>query len=338
MVINYLKNISSELLEEKLNLESKQNNINIKISENIKFLNRLREEDEQNYDAFSPRKQNVSLRENIRKLETEQNSLKQESESLKQQIKDINAKMDELDEVIKITKKMQAENETAVEYSLKGRDIVKYKVLETQEKERQRIARDLHDSSVQSLTSMIHKIELCSKLVDVDPIRCKLELSTLSKMVKDIIEEMREIIYDLHPILFEDIGFDVTLERELSKIQEQGVVSISYTVEGEPYQLEPIMALTLLRAIQEACNNSVKHAEATMISVKMFYEENQIRVIVKDDGKGFIVSEQENDIRDDYSGFGLSTMKERINLLSGEMNISSKIGEGTKIIIEVPKC
>ena len=105
MVINYLKNISSELLEEKLNLESKQNNINIKISENIKFLNRLREEDEQNYDAFSPRKQNVSLRENIRKLETEQNSLKQESESLKQQIKDINAKMDELDEVIKITKK-----------------------------------------------------------------------------------------------------------------------------------------------------------------------------------------------------------------------------------------
>lgn len=334
MVKEFLEKIRNELTEEKLNLESEHKSIRIKISENQKFVERLKEEDEQNFDAFSPRKQNYTLRESIKKLEEEQQTYMEDSENVKQKLMQINAKLDEIDSVIKIAMKQEAANNKSVNNILEDKDIMKLKLLETQENERQRIARELHDSSVQSLTSLVHKTELCSKLVDLDPIRCKLELSSMSKTLREIIEEMRKMIYNLRPMSFDDIGFDVTLERSLSEIKEQGIHT-SYSIEGEPYDLEPVVALTLLRVIKEACNNSLKHAEADMISVKICYEPEMLKVIVKDNGKGFVVPEQ-NDIRDDYSGFGLSTMRERICLLSGNMQIDSKIGEGTKVIVEVP--
>lgn len=334
MVKEYLEKIRNELIDEKLNLESEHQNIRIKISENQKFVERLREEDEQNFDAFSPRKQNYTLRESIKKLEEEQQNYLEDSENIRQRLLKIYAKLDEIDSVIKIAMKQEAANNKSANNLLEEKDIMKLKLLETQENERQRIARELHDSSVQSLTSLVHKTELCSKLVELDPIRCKLELSSMSKTLREIIEEMRKMIYNLRPMSFDDIGFDVTLERSLSEIRNQGI-NTSYSIEGEPYDLNPVVALTLLRVIKEACNNSLKHAEADMISVKICYEPEFLKVVVKDNGKGFLVSEQ-NDIRDDYSGFGLSTMRERICLLSGDLQIYSEIGGGTEVMIEVP--
>jgi two-component system sensor histidine kinase DegS len=82
-------------------------------------------------------------------------------------------------------------------------------ILQTVESERQRIARDLHDSTVQSLTSLTHKTELCLKLMDVDPIRCRLELTSQGKILKDIINELRNMIYNLRPMSFDDIGFNI---------------------------------------------------------------------------------------------------------------------------------
>lgn len=335
MVIDFLNKIRSELLENKLSLEAEQNSIKIKLSENIKFIEKLKEEDIQNFDAFSPRKHNTNLRESIKSLEEEQSALSESSENVKRQLMDLNSRLYELDSVLKVAKKQKAAQLKSNNSCLEKKDFVKLKILETQENERQRIARELHDSSVQNLTSIVHKTELCSKLVEIDPIRCKLELSAISKTIREIIEEMRKMIYNLHPMSFDDIGFDVTLERALSKIQEKGIHT-SYSVEGDPVPLKSVVALTLLRVITEACNNSLKHAQASRISVKICYESDFVKMVIKDDGQGFDVAGQENDIREDYSGFGLSTMRERICLLSGKIDIISKIGEGTKIIIEVP--
>lgn len=334
MVIQFLKKMRSQLLEEKLDFESEYQSIQIKLSENQIYLERLKEEDAQNFDVFSPRKQNTVLRDSVNMLENEQNLILEESHRIKKKLAELDAKLDELDSVTKIAVKQYAANQKTMNDSLKDNDVMKLKILETQEYERQRIARDLHDSSVQSLTSLVHKTELCSKLVDIDSIRCKLELTSVSKTIRDIIEEMRMMIYDLHPMSFDDIGFEVTLERDLSKLQKYGV-SASFTVDGQPYPLKPVIALTLLRVIKEACNNVLKHAEASMIAVNICYDSECLRVIVEDDGKGFNVAEQ-NEINGDYSGFGLSTMKERICLLSGNIDIQSEIGEGTKIIIEIP--
>lgn len=335
MVVEYLSKIRSELLEDKLSLESMLNNLKMNLNENIRFVEKLKEEDKQNFDAFSPRKQNTKLREHIKSLEQEQSTLLESSEDVKKRLMDLNSRLYELDSVLKIAKKEKAAQLKSSDDCFDEKDFLKFKILETQENERQRIARELHDSSVQNLTSLVHKTELCSKLVEIDPIRCKLELSSMSKIIREIIEEMRKMIYNLHPMSFDDIGFDVTIERELLKIQEQGI-NTNYSVEGNPIPIKSVVALTLLRVITEACNNSVKHAKAERISVKICYKSDLIRIIVKDDGRGFDVAGQENEIREDYSGFGLSTMRERVCLLSGKMDIYSKRGEGTEIVIEVP--
>ena len=209
-------------------------------------------------------------------------------------------------------------------------------LLETQENERQRISRELHDSTVQNLTAMVHMAELCSKLVDMDPIRCKLELSKMIKNLREIIDDTRKMIYNLRPMSFDDIGLDITIERTLDKLEATGTKKIHFVVEGTPYQLKPIIGITLLRIIQEACSNAICHANPTLIHVLLRYEQGAITVIVEDDGTGFDVHILDERPRDDNSGFGMSMMKERVYLLSGSIQIDSKIGVGTKIVVKVP--
>ena len=120
-----------------------------------------------------------------------------------------------MNSVLKIAKQQSAANERIFEKSIQEKEILKLKLLETQELERQRIARELHDSSVQCLTGLVHKTELCTKLLELDPPRCRLEMLSMTKSLRSIIEEMRQMIYDLHPMSMDDIGFDDVIEREI---------------------------------------------------------------------------------------------------------------------------
>ena len=163
-------------------------------------------------------------------------------------------------------------------------------LLETQENERQRISRELHDSTVQNLTAMVHMAELCSKLVDMDPIRCKLELSKMIKNLREIIDDTRKMIYNLRPMSFDDIGFDVTVERSLDKFKRFNNINCVYKVEGKPYPIDNVVQITLLRVIQEACNNAIKHASASNLIVSMKYKDSQLKLMIQDDGRGFDVS------------------------------------------------
>lgn len=336
MVITYLENIYSEMIEEKIKLEQRQSDILSKMNDRLKYLEHLKKEDEKNYDAFSPRKQNLDLRKQIRMLEKEQSTFNKYLDEKKKEILQINSKIDELSSVIRIAKQQDATSEKIIENSLDENEIFKLKLLETQEMERQRIARELHDSTVQSLTGMIYKTELCTKLIELDPFRCRLEIHSMSKTLKSLITEMRQMIYDLHPMPIDDIGFDVVIENELFKIQQNNNISTDFSVEGKPYQLRPVVILTLNRLIREACNNAVKHSEASSISVKLRYNKNSFQAIISDNGKGFSLEKAMGEIKNDNSGFGLSIMKERVFLLSGRMDIDTEIGKGTKIIVEVP--
>lgn len=209
-------------------------------------------------------------------------------------------------------------------------------ILELQERDRQRIARDLHDSTVQSLTSLIHKAQLCSRLVDMDPVRSKLELSTMSNTIKSVINELREIIYNLKPMSLEDLGLLLTVERYTNQLMMNHDIKIKISHNEEKISLRPVIKLSLFRLIQEACNNAIKHAEAKSIDLEILYKENQIDVSVKDDGKGFDINKIQDCDTQDYSRYGLSIMKERVYLLSGTMKIDSTINKGTIVTITVP--
>lgn len=209
-------------------------------------------------------------------------------------------------------------------------------ILEAQEIERQRIARDLHDTTVQNLTSMVHKSELCVKLIDIDTIRAKLELNTMSNTLKSVINDMRGIIYNLKPMTLDDLGLTITLQRYANKIMDLNNIHVKVQSSDEPRDILPVVKLTLFRIIQEACNNVLKHAVASLINIDINYDEHKIKVIIKDNGTGFNVEEKHPVATEQSSSFGLSIMKERISLLSGTIEVQSEKGKGTAIIVSVP--
>lgn len=335
MITKYLEKIYQEMYEEKISLEHSYQKNEILLRENIQFICTLEGSLDKNSELFSPCSMNYKNYSKIEILKEEQIAIEKKGENLKIRISNINAHLYELESILKVARQSEKIIEDK-EISMEDDEIFKRKILETQEMERQRIARDLHDSIVQSLTNIIHKIELCTKLMDMDPIRCKLELQVISKVVKRSIDDMREVIYNLRPMSIDDIGLSVTLEREIEKLRSVGNIKVEYDVKGTIEELSPITSLTILRIIQEACNNVIKHANAHYIRILVSYNTKIVKIEIEDDGCGFNLDDNQTLEKKYSSGFGISMMKERVYLLSGKIKIESVVGKGTKITVKVP--
>lgn len=332
MVISYLEKLQDTYLQEKLEADKKLEKLQIKQKETVAFIALLEETNDPNYESFTPREVNAKNKARILELREEQKDITGKIEEQKISCKKCTDKLKELQEILEQTKKMEKENmEDASKNVLYG-----VTLLETQENERQRISRDLHDYTIQNLTSLVHKVELCGKLVEMDPVRCKLELSMMQKTLRDIINGTRQMIYDLRPMSFDDIGLDITIERALDKLENSEQKKIQFSVEGEPYQIKPVIGITILRIIQEGCSNAIRYADSSYIKVLLRYEPDRIFVKIEDDGRGFNINDILKNDRKDNSGFGLSIMRERVYLLSGHIEIQSDFDSGTKIFITVP--
>ena len=204
--------------------------------------------------------------------------------------------------------------------------------MEEQEQERKRIARELHDSTVQNLTTLIHKTELCSKLILKDPIQAQLEMRMMSETLRSCINEMRDIIYNLRPMMLDDLGIEVALEQYIAQVMVQNEIKIELKVKGKEPQLLPVVRTTLFRVITEACNNAILHAGAKKIGIELKFEKKRIFARVEDDGIGFEINNEEVLTKH----FGISIMRERIHLLQGELEVSSELKKGTIVSIKVP--
>ena len=333
MVVEYLEQTKKQFIDKKQSLLDEISSLEIKSKENIRMIQMLEDTNDDNFESFSPREVSSYTKSKMVELSEEQNQIQQLLQDYRSEVLELNLKIDEVTSVIKVA---QNENEICNEEISKSKKS-NLNVLESVEKERQRIARDLHDSTVQNLTSLVHKSELCMKLIELDPIRCKLELSSMGKILREVIEDMRKMIYDLRPMSFDDIGFGVTIERALDKCKAAYNIRYSFKIEGEEYQLPNMVSISLLRIIQESCSNAINHGNAKMIDIKLIYHEDSIELMVENDGDGFDVSTIDDLSRDDYSGFGLSMMKERIYLLSGDLSIQSKAGEkGCLLTVNLP--
>ena len=333
MVVEYLEQTKKQFIDKKQSLLDEISSLEIKSKENIRMIQMLEDTNDDNFESFSPREVSSYNKSKMVELSEEQKQIQQLLQDYRSEVLEFNLKIDEVTSVIKVA---QNENEICNEEISKSKKS-NLNVLESVEKERQRIARDLHDSTVQNLTSLVHKSELCMKLIDLDPIRCKLELSSMGKILREVIEDMRKMIYDLRPMSFDDIGFGVTIERALDKCKAAYNIRYSFKIEGEEYQLPNMVSISLLRIIQESCSNAINHGNAKMIDIKLIYHEDSIELMVENDGDGFDVSTIDDLSRDDYSGFGLSMMKERIYLLSGDLSIQSKAGEkGCLLTVNLP--
>lgn len=332
MVKEYLENMKQEFIDRRGLINEQISSFENQLKENEKFIQILEDTTDPNYEVFSPREINSFNRKKIVELKEEQKTVWDHLTNLRDELGEVEYRIAEITSVIRVAREDISDSVEETDYY-----DTRIALLKTVEAERQRIARDLHDSTTQNLTALVHKTELCTKLLDTDPLRCKLELFSIGKSLRDIIEDMRGLIYDLRPMSFDDIGFEVTIERTLDKFSQSNNIQCSYYLEGEPYAIDSVVQITLLRVIQESCNNALKHAQATKIDVILCYQENRIILTIKDDGKGFDASTLPKNIRDDNSGFGLSMMKERVYLLSGKISIKSNPGDGCSIIVTIPK-
>ncbi len=206
-------------------------------------------------------------------------------------------------------------------------------ILDIQERERQRIARDLHDTSLQNLTHIIHKIEFSSMFIDEDPTKAKLELSSVNKNLRSVIKEIRNTIFDLRPMTFDDLGLKESFERLADHLRESSDFEVFYNIE-EINCNNSLVLMTIFRIIEECTNNAIKHSNGSVV----FFElkkitENTCIIIVADNGKSF---DAEKVLSEKQRHFGLNILRERVELLCGTIEIDSKPDKGTVIKIIIP--
>ncbi len=265
----------------------------------------------EDFKIFSPR-----ALESVHKEEIER-TLKRKEDYIRQNEKLLQRRKELAERVKKLKKILNRENQRLT-------------VLKIQEEDRKRIARELHDTSLQNLTHLVHKIELSSMYIDTDPIQAKLELSVANKHLREIIEEIRGTIFDLRPMTFDDLGMKAALERLLDKINENGDFDIDSVIEDVSCETNLVM-VSIYRIIQESFNNIVKHAQAKKILFRFQRVNDKCMIDIEDDGTGFIQEEVDSE-----KHFGILVMKERVDLLNGDIKIISGKGEGTKIHVEIP--
>lgn len=214
--------------------------------------------------------------------------------------------------------------------SLQHRQMFGAKVIKAQEEERRRVARDIHDGPAQALANVVFRAEVCDRLMDSDMARAKAELRDLREQVRAVLKETRKLIFGLRPMTLDDLGLVPTIKRLLESMQERTGVVGEARISGQVRRLDPHIEVSLFRVVQEALNNVEKHAQAKSVVVRIDFRQQAIALLIQDDGRGFDMT-----VSAGAEHFGLTGMKERISLISGEIQISSQPGKGTKVYMNV---
>ncbi len=218
---------------------------------------------------------------------------------------------------------------------LERRQELAMRVIQAQEEERKRLAREIHDGPAQSLASVVMRLELCGRLCDTDLDRARAELNDLKETVRDNLREVRQIIFDLRPMALDDLGLTHTVRRYFESLMEKGWPPIELETDGDEKVLPLEYRVSCFRLIQEALNNIKKHANAAQIWVDMSFNEAGMVLIVRDDGVGFDSDEDNLELREN-GHYGLVGMRERADLMTGDFQLKSVPGHGTTIRIQIP--
>lgn len=207
-----------------------------------------------------------------------------------------------------------------------------HQVVEAQEAERQRISRELHDASGQSLTALSLGLRGVESLLIQEQSVAIPQVHELGIISTQALGELRQIISDLRPSHLDDLGLIPTLRWYLSQIEERHAIRTHFEVEGSMIRPPAECETILFRITQEAISNIIKHAEATNVQVSLNSNPPKIDLIIEDDGVGF-EPEQLLDQEPSLSGWGLLGMQERVSLMQGRMQIDSEPGKGTRISV-----
>ncbi|MEW5898456.1 MAG: sensor histidine kinase [Bacillota bacterium] len=207
-------------------------------------------------------------------------------------------------------------------------------IIRAQEEERKRVAREIHDGPAQMMANIVMRAEFCLKLLEVDPVRLKEELNALRELVRQSLQDVRKIIFDLRPMVLDDLGLVAALKRYVADFKDQYGIFAEFAFFGQDRRLPVSTEVTLFRIVQECLHNVRKHAAARSVLVKLEIMPEKVNLLVRDDGKGFSWEEVKNGGR--REGYGLINIRERTQLLNGFLHVNSAPGKGTAVYISVP--
>jgi len=206
------------------------------------------------------------------------------------------------------------------------------KLFASQEEERRRIARELHDEAGQSLTGVKLALERLEENLDGSNPGIKKELGSIQGMIRRTSTEIRRLSYHLHPTLLSDLGLEPALNLYFKEIRENANLNIEFHMVGFDQRLTIDIETVLYRFCQETLTNTLKYADAGNFRLSIIKSYPCIIFVAEDDGRGFDPGVIENDKR----RLGLLGMRERAHLFGGSFQLRSKPGEGTRIRIEIP--
>lgn len=311
------RDIKKEQEQQTLTLSKKKN----RIAQIDTYLDGLLSKEQNDLQVFLPRKIEDVYHDVITTNKEEKEKLVSECDEIERFLNIGKIRLERLERIV--------ENQSVLLH------MKQLSVLDVQEKERQRIARDLHDSSLQNLTHLVHKVELSSLYIDQDPIKAKLELATVEQGLRKVIDDIRNRIYDLRPMSFDDLGLKETLLKLFSSLNQDGKFNIDTDIDeidiNVSDSITELALINIYRIIQECVQNSINHSNGDKIRVTLRNEDNVYSIIIQDNGIGFDLKEAVKKNRH----FGLSVVEERVFLLNGKMQIDTK--NGTSILIKIPK-
>ncbi|MEC5422869.1 histidine kinase [Virgibacillus sp. C22-A2] len=205
------------------------------------------------------------------------------------------------------------------------------KIIEAQEEERRKISREIHDGPAQMLANILLRSELVDRTFRQNNVeQALLEIRNVRKMIRSSLYEVRRIIYDLRPMALDDLGLIPTLKKYVATIADYNNTAIEFSSIGEEVRLNQKYEVAFFRLVQESLQNAIKHADASLIQVKLEICKSNLTMLIKDNGKGFDTTTKRD------KSFGLIGMRERVEMLDGKLSIESTVGKGTSIFIKVP--
>lgn len=207
------------------------------------------------------------------------------------------------------------------------------RVIAAQEDERRRIARELHDSTSQSLTSLLVGLRA---LEEDDPAQVAQHTEDLRKIVGETLEDVNRLAWQLRPSALDDLGLAAALKRYVADYRERYKLPVDLIIRGvDEQRLSPEVETTIYRIVQEALTNVARHAQADTVSVMIDCRDNTMLVIVEDNGIGL---QPETVRQGSRERLGLYGIRERAELLGGKFVIESEPGRGTSLFVEIPAC
>lgn len=319
----------SEFNEEKIQLktllcENKKRNEEI----DSLIVELMREEDS-NYRLFSPRERKTKNENRIISLKEEKRKLQEENEEIEKKLFYYENKEKKISILNTVVEKQDYDNKHTF-------FDINETIVKVQEIERKRIARDLHDSTVQNLAHIIHKIDLSSKFIETDVTRTKIEMQIIKKDIKQIVSDMRKIIYDLQPTDFSNKSFSDEIDKLVQSLSDLSNIVYQIDIVDSIDDCDNYVLVTVINIIKEAFINSIKYSKAKHIMLKIEKIKSDIVIHIEDDGIGIDFDIDEMYDNENTENFGIKIMKERTKIFGGKFEIASGDEGGTVISVHIP--